>query len=258
MSTVAAMAVPVRADLTADEFTIDELAARTGLTVRTVRFYATQGLLPAPERRGRVAYYGAGHRLRLELIRALQDHGYTLAAIERVLARVPLDAEPAEYAVQSAVLAPWLPDAAEEYDRAGLERRVGRRISDEELGYLEQVGALARVDGSADADAEVDVDAFRTSPAVLGHALELMKLPVPTSVLHDSAAIIDEHATAVAEGLTEVFIKAIWGPYQRGELDSEQVVAMLARLRPLAVQGLVSAFGRAADRAARRGLDRPT
>ena len=91
---------------------------------------------------------------------------------------------------------------------------------------------------------------------MLGHAVELMQLPVPTSVLHDSAAIIDEHATAVANGLTEVFIKAIWGPYQRGEIDHEQVVAMLSRLRPLAVQGLVSAFGRAADRAARRGLEK--
>ena len=241
------MAAPVRTG-SADEFTIDELAARTGLTVRTVRFYATEGLLPPPERRGRVAYYGPVHRLRLDLIRALQDHGYTLAAIERVLTRVPLDAEPAEYAVQSAVLAPWLPEQSEQYDRAGLERRAGRRMSDEELGYLEQVGALERVGD----------EAFRTSAAVLGHALELLKLPVPIAVLHDSAAIIDEHATAVAEGLTDVFIKAIWGPYQRGELDSEQVVAMLARLRPLAVQGLVSAFGRAADRAARRGLDRPT
>jgi hypothetical protein len=75
-------------------------------------------------------------------------------------------------------------------------------------------------------------------------------------VLHDSARIIEEHATAVANGLTDVFVRAIWGPYQRGELDHEQVVAMLARLRPMAVQGLVSSFGRAADRAARRGLDR--
>ncbi|HEY8301737.1 MAG TPA: MerR family transcriptional regulator [Jatrophihabitans sp.] len=245
------MAAPARADRPADEFTIDELAARTGLTVRTVRFYATEGLLPPPQRRGRIAYYGPVHRMRLELIRTLQEHGYTLAAIERVLARVPADASPAEYAVQSAVLAPWLPEVPEQFDRAGLERRAGRRISDEELGYLEQVGALERVDSGSEAE-------FRTSSAVLGHALELMRLPVPTSVLHDSAAIIHEHATAVAEGLTEVFIRAVWGPYQRGELDSEQVVAMLARLRPLAVQGLVSAFGHAADRAARRGLERPS
>lgn len=243
-STLAAMsAAPVQnAD---DEFTIDELAARTGMTVRTLRFYATQGLLPPPQRRGRIAYYGPGHRMRVELIRTLQEHGYTLSAIERVLARIPTDAEPAEYAVHSAVLAPWLPEPSEHLDPAGLERRLGRRVSDEELGYLLQVGALEQVgDGT-----------FRASPAILGHAVELMKLPVPMAVLHDSAALIDEHATAVAEGLTEVFIKAIWGPYQRGEIDHAQVVAMLSRLRPLAVQGLVGAFGRAADRAARRGLE---
>jgi DNA-binding transcriptional MerR regulator len=183
--------------------------------------------------------------MRLDLIRTLQEHGYTLAAIERVLERIPPDANPAEYAVHSAVLAPWLPDQTEELDRAGLERRVGRRLADEEIGYLVEVGALERADDGR----------FRTSAAVLGHAVELLRLPVPTSVLHDSAQIIGEHATAVANGLTDVFVKAIWGPYQRGELDHEQVLAMLSRLRPLAVQGLVSAFGRAADRAARRGLD---
>jgi len=127
-----------------------------------------------------------------------------------------------------------------------LDRRAGRRLTDEDIGYLVQVGALEPVGHAA----------FRTSPAVLGHAVELMKLPVPTSVLQDSARIIEEHATAVANGLTEVFVNAVWGPYQRGEIDHEQVVAMLARLRPLAVQGLVSAFGHAADRAARRGLER--
>jgi DNA-binding transcriptional MerR regulator len=228
----------------AGELTIDELAARTGMTVRTVRFYATEGLLPAPQRRGRAAYYNARHRMRLDLIRTLQEHGYTLAAIERVLARIPADANPAEYAVHAAVLAPWLPDQTEEIDRSGLDRRAGRRLTDEEIGYLEQVGALETVGEGV----------YRTSPAVLGHAVELLQLPVPTSVLHDSARIIDEHATAVANGLTDVFVDAVWGPYQRGEIDHEQVVAMLARLRPLAVQGLVSAFGRAADRAARRGV----
>ena len=232
----------------AGEFTIDELAARTGMTVRTVRFYAAEGLLPPPVRRGRLGYYDARHRMRLELIRTLQEHGYTLAAIERVLARVPADASPAEYALQSAVLAPWLPESSERVDRAGLERRVGRGLTEEELGYLAQVGALERLDDGC----------FSISAAVLGHAVELMRLPVPAQVLHDSAALIEEHATAVAEGLTEVFITAIWGPYQRGEMDHEHVLAMLSRLRPLAVQGLVQAFGHAADRAARRGLERRT
>lgn len=229
---------------TGEQFTVDELAARTGMTVRTVRFYATEGLLPAPHRRGRIAYYDARHRLRLDLIRTLQEHGYTLAAIERVLARIPDDAEASEYAVHSAVLAPWLPEATEELDQDGLERRAGRRLRRDELRYLATIGALEALGGGR----------YRASPALLGHAIELMRLPVPASVLHDSAEIIGEHATAVADGLTDVFVKAIWGPYQQGELDDEQVVAMLARLRPLAVQGLVSAFVHAADRAARRNI----
>ncbi|HEV7203185.1 MAG TPA: MerR family transcriptional regulator [Jatrophihabitans sp.] len=229
------------------ELTVDELAARTGMTVRTVRFYASEGLLPPPERRGRIAYYDARHRMRLELIRTLQEHGYTLAAIERVLARMPHDAAPAEYAVQAAVLAPWLPDQSEELDRAGLERRVGRRLDDEQLSYLTSIGALVPVEDGR----------YRTAPVQLGHALELMQLPVAPEVLAESAAIIDEHATAVANGLTDVFVRAIWGPYQRGEIDHEQVVALLERMRPLAIQGLISSFGRAADHAARRRVDAP-
>jgi DNA-binding transcriptional MerR regulator len=227
------------------ELTVDELAARTGMTVRTLRFYASEGLLPAPQRRGRVAYYDARHRLRLDLIRTLQEHGYTLSAIQRVLARIPENATPAEYAVQSAVLTPWLPDQTEVLDRAGLERRIGQRIEDEQVEYLIAVGALERhADGT-----------FRASPAMLGHAAELMRLPVPQSVLRESAEIIDEHATAVADGLTDLFARAIWGPYQRGEIDHEQVVAILDRMRPLALQGLLGAFARAADAAAHRRLE---
>jgi hypothetical protein len=59
----------------------------------------------------------------------------------------------------------------------------------------------------------------------------------------------------VADGLTDVFAKAIWGPYQRGELTHEQVMQILERMRPLAQQGLVGAFARAADDAAHRRLE---
>jgi len=228
-----------------EELTVDELAARTGMTVRTVRFYAAEGLLPAPERRGRVAYYGVQHRMRLELIRELQDHGYTLAAIERVLDRIPLDASAAEFAMQAALLAPWTPERTEELDRDGLERRAGRRLGRQELDLLLALGIVERTGQGR----------FRTTPSTLGMGLSMLDLPVPAAVLRDAAAVIHEHAAAVAEGLAEVFRHGVWEPFRRGETgDREQLAALVRRLRPLVVQGLVSAFGHAADRAVRRAI----
>jgi DNA-binding transcriptional MerR regulator len=64
-----------------EELTVDELAARVHLPVRTIREYQTIGLLPAPERRGRVGIYRSSHVARLELIARLQHRGYSLAGI---------------------------------------------------------------------------------------------------------------------------------------------------------------------------------
>src|SRR5262245_54063657 len=62
---------------------LDELTRRTGLSVRNIRFYTSRGLVPPPIRRGRSGFYSADHIARLELVRELQAHGFTLAAIER-------------------------------------------------------------------------------------------------------------------------------------------------------------------------------
>ena len=90
-----------------------------------------------------------------------------------------------------------------------------------------------------------------------GHAVELIKLPVPTDVLHDSAR---DHRRARHRGRRGadrgVRRRAIWGPYRAANSTTSRSSRCSTRLRPLAVQGLVSAFGRAADRAARRGLSR--
>lgn len=63
------------------ELTVDELASRSGVPVRTIREYQAEGLVPPPERRGRVGIYRASHVTRLELIGRLQSRGYSLAAI---------------------------------------------------------------------------------------------------------------------------------------------------------------------------------
>lgn len=86
--------------------TLDELTERVGLSVRNVRFYTSRGLVPPPLRRGRSGYYGPDHVARLELVQALQGFGYTLAAIEQYVARIPADAGPGEIALHLSLLAP--------------------------------------------------------------------------------------------------------------------------------------------------------
>jgi DNA-binding transcriptional MerR regulator len=68
------------------ELTIDDLARRVGLPVRTIREYQTMGLLPPPRKRGRIGIYGASHLTWLRLIARLQERGYSLAGIRDLLA----------------------------------------------------------------------------------------------------------------------------------------------------------------------------
>src|SRR5690349_2142105 len=84
--------VPRTMTTTADtqeiEYTIDELASAAGVPSRTIRFYQSRGALMAPQRRGRVAYYGRGHLERLKLIAQLQDRGLRIDAIGDLLASI--------------------------------------------------------------------------------------------------------------------------------------------------------------------------
>src|SRR5436309_10001526 len=65
--------------------TIDELARRTGMTVRNIRAHQSRGLVPPPEVRGRTGYYGDEHLARIDLIKELQADGFNLEAIRRLL-----------------------------------------------------------------------------------------------------------------------------------------------------------------------------
>jgi len=58
---------------TAEDLLIHELADQAGVSVRTIRYYISQGLLPAPEPKGRYATFNEDYRLRLELIRRLKE-----------------------------------------------------------------------------------------------------------------------------------------------------------------------------------------
>ncbi|MHB8933060.1 MAG: MerR family transcriptional regulator [Bellilinea sp.] len=56
-----------------EDYLIHELAEKAGISVRTIRYYISEGLLPAPDTKGRYATFSEEYRLRLELILKLKD-----------------------------------------------------------------------------------------------------------------------------------------------------------------------------------------
>lgn len=67
------------------EMRVEELSARAGVSVDTIRYYQSKGLLPAPRRQGRVAWYDTDHLDRIARVRSLQSRGFTLATIVRLV-----------------------------------------------------------------------------------------------------------------------------------------------------------------------------
>ena len=67
------------------ELRVEDLAGRADVSVDTIRFYQKRRLLPPPERRGRIAWYGPEHVERLARIKDLQRRGFSLAVIRRIV-----------------------------------------------------------------------------------------------------------------------------------------------------------------------------
>ena len=95
---------------------LSELADRAGVSIRTVRYYIQQGLIPKPEARGPGAHYTPEHLDRLLLIKRMQKEHLPLAEIRRVLESAGVEAAPrsAQDYVRSVLGAPTLGGVAEQ------------------------------------------------------------------------------------------------------------------------------------------------
>jgi DNA-binding transcriptional MerR regulator len=235
------MTQPMTRDADPEEpaLTVDELAARAGVTVRTIRFYSTRGLLPPPTiGPRRIGRYGHEHISRLALIEELQRQGMTLAAIERYLQQLPPDLTEHDLAIHRAVVASWLPDSAEEATREELERRVGRELSEEDLDRLEAIGALVRTDKP---------DVVRVDPGLLHLGLRLLDVPISLEGILAARTLMVEHTRSAARELSRLFRAEVWEPTREDEPGHERVArtkSLSAHMQPLVVQALVTAFQR--------------
>jgi DNA-binding transcriptional MerR regulator len=241
--------VPVSVDRDSEPgeelYTVDQLAAATDMTVRTTRYYAGLGLLPPPTRRGRMAYYTEEHRARLELVRALQDHGFTLSAIEKYLGRVPADATVEDLALQRAMLTSWGAGKRESITRRQLETRARRKLDDHEITRLVNIYAI-RVDG----------DRYEPLPS-FDVALKLIELDIPVDSMEEAAEAINTHMDALADDLTHILRTKVLTPFrgqEHSEADKAAFEQTMSQLRQLTLEAVVAGFQRAANEVITRSL----
>jgi len=65
-----------------DGISLSELAKKTGVPERTIRYYIARGIIPGPARGGRRALYTREHLTGIQDVRTMQALGLTLAEIE--------------------------------------------------------------------------------------------------------------------------------------------------------------------------------
>jgi DNA-binding transcriptional MerR regulator len=213
-------------------YRVEQLAAACDVSVDTVRYYQTLGLLPAPEREGRVAWYQAEHAERMRTIRSLQRKGLTLAAIRRV---VRGELGPADADLAAAVAAARGADRDELLTLEAFADRSGVPAS--LIQAVEREGIrLGRPTEGGERYTAADIDLVRT-------ALRLLEFGLPLGGLLALARDADAALHGLAESAVELFDEHVRKPIRDTVGDdraaAEQMVEAFGELLP-AVTQLVS------------------
>ncbi|MCD9880178.1 MerR family transcriptional regulator [Streptomyces guryensis] len=225
-------------------YRIEDLAHRSGATVRTIRAYQDRGLLPRPERRGRANLYSDAHLARLRQIADLLDRGYTLASIKELLEA--WDAGRGLGGVLGLVAevdGPWTDEEAVRISRAELDERFGGDPDDAAVADAVELGVLEPVAG--------DEDSFLVpSPQELAVAVELHAAGVPLAAisghLRELRGQVEHIAARFLEFTTEhVFARYLGGPHRPTDADATEAASLVRRLRPLAQQTVDAELARA-------------
>ena len=234
--------IGVMADVTstesANQLTIEQLSAESGMTVRNIRSHQARGLLAPPEVRVRVGYYGPDHLEQLRLIRDLQDQGFNLNGIKRLLDDTNGTAD--RLARFREALSEIGEEPVETLTLQELTQRikVSREESPAVLERGQRLGLIERTD---------DGHWLLRSPALLSIASEVVERGIPLAAALDAFEVLEGHCDAVAQIFVDLFLAQVWRPFEQaampperwGELDDTS-----RRLLTLASQAVNAIFQR--------------
>ena len=214
--------------------TVEQLAYETGMSVRNIRNHQSRGLLPPPEVRARVGYYGPEHVARLRLIQEMQSEGFKLSAISRLIGEHGADAD-RFVGLRQAVTAPFATEAPEVYSREELAEKFGTD-DDKLIDKAKKLGLL------------VDLGDERyeaPSPALVRAAEEVMAMGIELPAALAAIEKLNRNAQSSARTFVDLFVENVWKPFDdagRPEEGWEEIIAAIGRLRPLAFDALNATF----------------
>jgi DNA-binding transcriptional MerR regulator len=197
---------------------VEQLAAACDVSVDTIRYYQSLGLLEPPEREGRVAWYVEEHAARIAEIRDLQRKGLTLAAIGRVV-RGELGTADTDLAaaVAAARGAPGADD--ETLDLDAFAARSGVPASLIQAVEREGIRIGTAVDGET-RYTPADIEVVRT-------ALRLLEFGLPLGDLLALAREADAAMRGLAERAVELFDEHVRKPIRDTAGDDAAAAAQM-------------------------------
>jgi DNA-binding transcriptional MerR regulator len=216
-----------------NSLTIEELAAETGMTVRNIRSHRARGLLPAPEVRDRVGYYGPRHVARLRMIQELQADGFNLKGIERLLGQNVGAAE--QFLSFRRALDDFDDEQPRTFTREELDARFGTD-SEDVLKRAIETGALVAVEeGRYEAP----------FPSLLDAAEGVVAAGIPLDHALTAIGKVRSRCRSISHEFVELFLEDIWKPFEAEGYPEDRWPAVreaLDQLRPLSLQALAAVY----------------
>ncbi len=215
------------------QLTVEQLASKCGMSVRNIRNHQSRGLLPPPEVRARIGYYGDEHVARLDMIQEMQAQGFKLTAIKRLIG----EGRSAEQLVglKRVVTAPFETESSEVLSLEDLNDRFGP-AGGKEIAKAQKLGLLVPVgDGLFEAP----------SPALLRAAEEVLARGVPLSSALAVIEKVKRSAESSSRAFVQLFLTEVWKPFNEAGQPADrwpEIIETIERLRPLASEAVLATF----------------
>ncbi|WP_078307150.1 MULTISPECIES: MerR family transcriptional regulator [unclassified Mycobacterium] len=218
------------------ELTIDQLAQRVAMTARNIREWQTLGLVPPPEKRGRIGIYSDDHVAIINHVKNLKSQGFPLDVIRRVIDSGGGSEDSVRKMVTEA-LSPFATGEPVILPRAELVQRLGEDADT----ALAEAGLLS----------DIDIQTVSVRDTETLDAIQLLVTAgMSLSRISETLREVDRLQHQIAQLLLGAYVADVWQPFTESgytSTDWETIADNASRAKQLTVTLASRLLARALD-----------